>query len=130
MKLRPSLSPRYAVRDVFSHPGENYTYVFGVCEDVAASSELVAGASSKCASTSGSAREIMDSDVAGYQIFHRGSREGEYSECNRLSGSLGDDSVDDAAGDDQYTVAGPHGASAAQWGLVDPMNPAQGVYGQ
>merc|ERR1719152_408540 len=114
----------YDVTDIFSHRGSNYTYVFGVCQDVPADHDLVAPGT-KCESTSGSAREVMAAPSAGYQIFTRSDG---YSECYRLSGSLADDSVDDAAGDDEATVAGPHGADAVQWGLIDPMNPAEGMY--
>ena len=61
----------YEISDIFSHPGQNYTYVFGICQDVETTNDWVAEGG-KCESTKGSASsDVMTAPSAGYQIYQQ-----------------------------------------------------------
>ena len=165
-------APYYEITDAFSHPGENYSYAIGICQDVASSSKnddnTWVGSGGGCARTTGDAYESSEAASPAYQarqwcrqwfcgsrtdmsnpplvrwiprsvhywfqkrlqIAHHKpnaprqnldeqlARTSTGSECHRLSTSLVADGDDD------------DGSKGVQWGLIDPMNPAVGIFMQ
>lgn len=90
----------YIIQDSFSNPTQNWTYVLGICNDVPPSTYT-----DQCQSTTGSAGEVMTDSSPAFQIL---DTTWDYHSCYRLGDSISDTNV--------------------EWGVYDPLNPAQGFY--
>jgi hypothetical protein len=63
-------APYYEITDAFSHPGENYSYAIGICQDVASSKNddnTWVGSGGGCATTTGDAYESSEAASPAYQ---------------------------------------------------------------
>ena len=113
----PARSPAPCRR---SHKKENWTYALGFCKDVQQETidELSQG---RCSETKGSAGELMDGPAPAFQML---DTEWGFHSCYRLGSSVGGGGSSN--GDD--AVAGEAADASTSWGLIDPMEPASGIY--